>query len=154
MTTMCASVLYCVQKTEGGKPPFYYLKYCNLPSHRMDTSTKKATRKRKVADVGETEGAAIKKKTKTEVKSKVAKPKTLKSSKIKKNSDGGIQSMVDIDSSEIIPVMWDEAEVLSQTVRVPLTVAQNFIGLLTEGCTLPFIARYRKAAVDHMMPDR
>lgn len=50
--------------------------------------------------------------------------------------------------------LWDEAEMLSLRERIPLKLAQNFIALLTEGCTLPFIARYRKTVVDHLMPDR
>lgn len=50
--------------------------------------------------------------------------------------------------------VWDEAEMLSRIEKVPRQLAENFISLLTEGCTLPFIARYRKTVVDHMMPDR
>lgn len=125
----------------------------------MDTSTKKVTRKRKALDAGETEEDASKKKAKTDIKKKVkmTKPRMTKSaSKIKKNTvsddvDGCIQSIEDI---ETMPEMWNEAEVLSQMVKVPQNVSQNFIALLTEGCTLPFIARYRKTAVDQMMPDR
>lgn len=50
--------------------------------------------------------------------------------------------------------VWNEAEMLSQLEKIPLKVAQNLISLLSEGCTLPFIARYRKTAVDNLMPDR
>ncbi|KOB74204.1 putative S1 RNA binding domain protein, partial [Operophtera brumata] len=50
--------------------------------------------------------------------------------------------------------LWDESEMLSRVERIPVKLAQNFIALLTEGCTLPFIARYRKTVVDHLMPDR
>nr|XP_021185041.2 S1 RNA-binding domain-containing protein 1 [Helicoverpa armigera] len=50
--------------------------------------------------------------------------------------------------------VWNEAEMLAQVERIPLQLAQNLIGLLTEGCTLPFIARYRKTVVDNLMPDR
>lgn len=50
--------------------------------------------------------------------------------------------------------MWNEAEMLSLHEKVPHKLAENFIALLEEGCTLPFIARYRKAAVDHLMPDK
>lgn len=50
--------------------------------------------------------------------------------------------------------MWDESEMLSHVAKVPLGLAQSFVALLTEGCTLPFIARYRKANVNYLMPDR
>lgn len=49
---------------------------------------------------------------------------------------------------------WDEAEMLSKLERIPINIAQNFINLLSDGCTLPFIARYRKTAVNNLMPDR
>lgn len=92
---------------------------------------------------------------------KVTKSRTVKStSKIKKSSvsddlDGCvIDSIENADNAIVMPDMWNEAEVLSQMAKVSQNVAQNFIGLLTEGCTLPFIARYRKTAVEQMMPDR
>ncbi|KAI5634103.1 tex protein yqgF-like domain-containing protein [Phthorimaea operculella] len=50
--------------------------------------------------------------------------------------------------------LWDEAEMLAQVAKIPLSLAQSFASLLAEGCTLPFIARYRKSAVDNLMPDR
>lgn len=56
-----------------------------------------------------------------------------------------------VDHNKII---WDDSAVLAQVEKVPLKLAQNFVALLTEGCTLPFIARYRKTAVDNLMPDR
>ncbi|XP_041976825.1 uncharacterized protein YdcI [Aricia agestis] len=49
---------------------------------------------------------------------------------------------------------WDEAEMLASTEKVPKHLASKFIGLLSQGCTIPFIARYRKEAVDHLTPDR
>lgn len=58
------------------------------------------------------------------------------------------------DNVFISTCMWDEAEMLSHVERIPLSLAQNFVSLLTEGCTLPFIARYRKTLVDHIMPER
>lgn len=58
------------------------------------------------------------------------------------------------NSYDVVHNMWDESEMLSHVEKVPLGLARNFIALLTEGCTLPFIARYRKANVDHLMPDR
>ncbi|CAB3255382.1 unnamed protein product [Arctia plantaginis] len=59
-----------------------------------------------------------------------------------------------VDDGTNVPNIWNEAEMLSQVERISLKVAQNLITLLTEGCTLPFIARYRKTAVDNLMPDR
>lgn len=50
--------------------------------------------------------------------------------------------------------LWDEAEILSNYEKVSKTLAQNFISLLEEGCTLAFIARYRKTHVDYLMPDK
>ncbi|KAJ0180641.1 hypothetical protein K1T71_004045 [Dendrolimus kikuchii] len=64
------------------------------------------------------------------------------------------ESTVTCDSVDYNVNLWDEPEVLAQVEKVPLKLAQNFVALLTEGCTLPFIARYRKTAVDNLMPDR
>ncbi|XP_013146371.1 PREDICTED: S1 RNA-binding domain-containing protein 1 isoform X2 [Papilio polytes] len=49
---------------------------------------------------------------------------------------------------------WDEAKILSYEENVPQELAERFIKLLNEGCTLPFIARYRKNVVDYLKPDR
>ncbi|KAL4714572.1 hypothetical protein ACJJTC_006618 [Scirpophaga incertulas] len=46
------------------------------------------------------------------------------------------------------------AQILAVHEKIPQRIAENFISLLTEGCTLPFIARYRKTAVDNLLPDR
>lgn len=51
-------------------------------------------------------------------------------------------------------MVWSEATMLAHHQKVPKELAQNFIDLLEEGCTLPFIARYRKAKVFHLMPDK
>lgn len=48
----------------------------------------------------------------------------------------------------------NEADMLSYFEKIPPILAQKFISLLSDGCTLPFIARYRKEAVGHLMPDR
>ncbi|KAM3963094.1 uncharacterized protein YdcI [Aphomia sociella] len=53
-----------------------------------------------------------------------------------------------------LPINCDEAGILSHLEKIPHKLAHNFISLLSEGCTLPFIARYRKEAVDFLMPDR
>ncbi|CAH2086281.1 unnamed protein product [Euphydryas editha] len=50
--------------------------------------------------------------------------------------------------------LWNETEMLSYFEKVTPDLAQKFISLINEGCTLPFIARYRKEAVGHLMPDR
>lgn len=124
----------------------------------MDKSTKKVTKKRKVVDDREIESDRIKAKIIKKNTAEVTKPTMGKStSKIKKNSvtDNMDDSINSIENNPApITEMWNEAEVLSQVARVSQNVAKNFIALLTEGCTLPFIARYRKTAVDQMMPDR
>lgn len=48
----------------------------------------------------------------------------------------------------------NEADMLSYFEKIPPILAQKFISLLSDGCTLPFIARYRKEAVGYLMPDR
>ncbi|XP_050667998.1 S1 RNA-binding domain-containing protein 1 isoform X2 [Leptidea sinapis] len=50
--------------------------------------------------------------------------------------------------------LWNEADMLSSIEGVPHDFALRFISLLADGCTLPFIARYRKEAVNHLLPDR
>lgn len=122
---------------------------------------KKVNRKRKAPDDGEieTDTGKINAKISEKKLSKVTNSRTTKSTtKIKKNSStddmGGVHSVKTADNNMNTTEMWNEAEVLSQTVNVSQEVAKNFIALLTEGCTLPFIARYRKTAVNQMMPDR
>ncbi|XP_050345646.1 uncharacterized protein YdcI-like [Nymphalis io] len=56
--------------------------------------------------------------------------------------------------NEVCNILWNDAEMLSNFERISPVLAQKFISLISEGCTLPFIARYRKEAVDHLMPDR
>lgn len=125
----------------------------------MDARMKKVTRKRKAPDDSEIETDTGKKNANINDNNitKVTNSRRIKStSKVKKNSSADDMGCVhtvktaDNNTSE----MWSEAEVLSQRANVSQEVAKNFIALLTEGCTLPFIARYRKAAVNQMMPDR
>ncbi|XP_073943825.1 uncharacterized protein YdcI [Choristoneura fumiferana] len=87
-------------------------------------------------------------KTKLEVveKKELTKKGTNRARKVKEETESA-----GYDTSDNV---WDEAEMLSRIERVPRQLAENFISLLNEGCTLPFIARYRKTVVDHMMPDR
>ncbi|XP_028170787.1 uncharacterized protein LOC114360313 [Ostrinia furnacalis] len=66
----------------------------------------------------------------------------------------GSNSSKKSDSYDGNSTTWDEAEMLSLHQKIPKKLAENFIELLEEGCTLPFIARYRKSAVDHLMPDK
>lgn len=141
---------------------FYILQYqkCGLFSVQMDICTKKVTRKRKALDDCDSD-AKINAKKDNKKTTKVTESKMGKSaSKIhsSRNSvpddiDGCAHSTENADNT-MITEMWNEAEVLSHMVKVSQNVAQNFIALLTEGCTLPFIARYRKTAVNQMMPDR
>lgn len=121
----------------------------------MDTPIKKVSRKRKAVDEVENTAKIDDKNTAKVSKSKMGKS-TSKVTKTKDpdDTDGCTHSTEDVDNTMIMPEMWNESEVLSQMVKVSQNVAKNFIALLTEGCTLPFIARYRKTAVDQMMPDR
>lgn len=60
----------------------------------------------------------------------------------------------DIAQNDLYSNNWNEAEMLAYFEKVTPSLAQKFISLLSDGCTLPFIARYRKEAVEHLMPDR
>ena len=44
----------------------------------------------------------------------------------------------------------DFSKQISTEFSVSLTVAENVIRLLSEGCTVPFIARYRKEMTNTM----
>lgn len=48
---------------------------------------------------------------------------------------------------------WQSYELLSEYQKIDLNVSQNIIKLFDEGCTIPFIARYRKDATDNMNPE-
>lgn len=144
----------------------------------MDLETLPAPklRKRKAVEYAEDnfddDDTSSMKKAKSEAKSTKTKPgislkKTESTKKIPKTKETKVakskvtkalaQNDDDInifDNTDDIPNVWNEAEMLAQVERIPLQLAQNLIGLLTEGCTLPFIARYRKTAVDNLMPDR
>lgn len=87
--------------------------------------------------------------TKTIPKSNETKVSRSKVTKVENNDEVDLLSNHENNQN-----LWNEAEMLAQVERIPLQLAQNLIGLLTEGCTLPFIARYRKTAVDNLMPDR
>lgn len=47
---------------------------------------------------------------------------------------------------------WDETDVLSEISHVPFNICKNFVNLILEGSTLPFIARYRKGVMGNMQP--
>ncbi|KAG6452744.1 hypothetical protein O3G_MSEX007756 [Manduca sexta] len=118
----------------------------------MDKPTR-TTRKRKVEL---SEDDSPKKKPKTTAKqgstSKVNKVTKTNKEKIEVNKEFETENInEDEDQNDCI---WDESEMLSHVEKIPYGLAKNFIGLLTEGCTLPFIARYRKVAVNNLMPDR
>ncbi|KAI4460983.1 30s ribosomal protein s1 [Holotrichia oblita] len=48
---------------------------------------------------------------------------------------------------------WQNYELLSEYQNIDLNVSQNIIKLFDDGCTIPFIARYRKDATDNMSPE-
>lgn len=93
----------------------------------------------------------------TELNKKVSKKVGSRKTPIAKASKTNLDEDISIDTPDtdnVLSNVWDEAEMLCHVERIPISLARNFISLLTEGCTLPFIARYRKTLVDHLMPDR
>lgn len=106
----------------------------------VKTTTEKVPRKR----IEKITGEPKKKVAKATAIAKEAKKDTIKESIPNNTTDNVFENAC----------LWDESVMLSQVERISLKLAQNFIALLTEGCTLPFIARYRKMVVDHLMPDR
>lgn len=122
------------------------------------------SRKRKSVETNETSPAKKPKKLTRKTSTKVTKTSLknkdkVKTQKIKQSSDCK-ESKENIVVSETVYSnysnlnFWDESEVLSQIEKVNIKLAQNLISLLNEGCTLPFIARYRKSVVDHLTPLR
>lgn len=94
--------------------------------------------------------------------SEIIKPKRVKISKLGLKDDTSTATS-DISSKPPNKIkseeyydenMWTEAAMLSDIENVPKDLANGFINLLNEGCTLPFIARYRKGMVNNLMPDR
>ncbi|KPI91610.1 S1 RNA-binding domain-containing protein 1 [Papilio xuthus] len=123
-------------------------------------NTKKTATKRKL-QVIETEGVPKKtrvKKTKDSEKSvtekQTNKSKVKKVLKKKTTDDESFEDTVPAFQINLTNKNWDEAKILSFEEKVPQELAERFITLLNEGCTLPFIARYRKNVVDYLKPDR
>lgn len=124
----------------------------------MDSSPPKLSRKRKNTDnVNKVKTKIIKKiKTSPTIKLTVTK-KSLSKKQPKKEIVDNAQDEVDgnvqmKNNSENVD--WNEPDLLATKENISKSVAENFIKLLNDGCTLPFIARYRKGLVDNMMPDR
>ncbi|XP_045542699.1 uncharacterized protein YdcI [Papilio machaon] len=126
-------------------------------------NTEKTATKRKL-QVLEMEGVPKRtrvKKTMDSEKSEILKTEKLPDkSKLKKvlkmniTVDESFEETVPDSQKNLDTKNWDEANILSFEEKVPLELAERFITLLNEGCTLPFIARYRKNVVDYMKPDR
>ncbi|XP_013180706.1 PREDICTED: S1 RNA-binding domain-containing protein 1 [Papilio xuthus] len=122
-------------------------------------NTKKTATKRKL-QVIETEGVPKKtrvKKTKDSEKSVTEKQINKKVNKVlkkKTTDDESCEDTVPAFQINLTNKNWDEAKILSFEEKVPQELAERFITLLNEGCTLPFIARYRKNVVDYLKPDR
>ncbi|CAH4037299.1 unnamed protein product [Pieris brassicae] len=104
---------------------------------------KKVVRKRKLVDKEDDSNAK---------KGSIKKTKTQKEpTAIEEYNNVDVKDENTIKSSNNV---WNEAEMLSYKEKLPKQLAERFISLLTEGCTLPFIARYRKEAIGHLLPDR
>ncbi|CAD0196891.1 unnamed protein product [Chrysodeixis includens] len=112
------------------------------------------TPKKKPKTVKEKVGKAAKPKSTSTAKRKTNEVKKVAKTKKTKESEELDGDICAYDDSENIPNVWNEADMLAQVEKIPHKLAENLINLLTEGCTLPFIARYRKTAVDNLMPDR
>lgn len=110
------------------------------------------TRKRKAVDNNESSSPKqkLKKTTPKGVKTRKVIIKKEKAKTVKKEK----KDLKDEDDDNIGDNLWDEAQKLSFVEKVPPQLAEKFISLLTEGCTLPFIARYRKEAIGHLLPNR
>ncbi|KAG7307545.1 hypothetical protein JYU34_007751 [Plutella xylostella] len=119
----------------------------------------KRTGKRKLPDSSDVPKKLVSKSKKPKVDDK-EQGEAKKQSKITKKpalldkNDAGTSAVDVVEGAFDFASSWDEAELLSNVEKVPRKLAQNFVKLLTDGCTLPFIARYRKSAVDNLMPDR
>ncbi|XP_059057080.1 S1 RNA-binding domain-containing protein 1 [Achroia grisella] len=109
----------------------------------------KKTKTKVTQNVKESRGK-IKSKEKSEVPNKKTKTLTLEQ---ESHNNATLKSKQNNDPRNTV-IDCDEAEMLSHIEKIPLKLASNFISLLSAGCTLPFIARYRKEAVDFLMPDR
>ncbi|XP_045491296.1 S1 RNA-binding domain-containing protein 1 [Colias croceus] len=121
---------------------------------------KPVTRKRK-ADIKEENSKPLTKKTKSAVcepKEKIKKIAKKEAKVLKPKATKNVENSDDISSvgsnDNVTNNLWNEDDMLSYVEKVPQLLARKFITLLNEGCTLPFIARYRKEAVDHLLPDR
>jgi Tex-like protein N-terminal domain len=49
--------------------------------------------------------------------------------------------------------LWEPAEVLAADLDLPVTICRTVVGLLEEGNSIPFLARYRREATGGMLPD-
>lgn len=73
--------------------------------------------------------------------------KKVKVEKCKIKSEGGGKSKkikAEVSTSDTPAVSWKADEVISACIDIPVWAAKNVVKLLDEGCTIPFIARYRK----------
>lgn len=84
---------------------------------------------------------------------KVKKEKDSKKAKlqIKQNN---INTKDDKQNSSLVNEnQWQSYELLSEYQNLDLNVSQNIIKLFDAGCTIPFIARYRKDVTNNMTPE-
>ncbi|CAK1581749.1 unnamed protein product [Parnassius mnemosyne] len=116
----------------------------------QDTEVDKVLKRTRVKKTENIEKSSKNKKDSETVKIKRVrkKIKTDDEEESMKNTD--VESQLQNDDNKYC----NEAEILSFEEKIPQDLAQKFINLLNEGCTLPFIARYRKNVVDYLKPDR
>ncbi|CAH0748364.1 unnamed protein product [Diatraea saccharalis] len=116
---------------------------------------KTPVQKSKITEEPAKKAKVVKSECTKQSKPKLKKEDTLKT-KTSKSSEKSRDCDYSGDTNDVFDanICWNEAEMLSYTEKIPQILAENFINLLKEGCTLPFIARYRKAVVDNLMPDK
>ncbi|XP_052737577.1 S1 RNA-binding domain-containing protein 1 isoform X3 [Bicyclus anynana] len=138
----------------------------------MEKKVEKITKKRKLEEPGDIDKPVPKKRLTTKKKDtgetsatlpkpkrnivKKSEPKSRSAKKEKETfneNDFENQNKENKESDEYNNYL-NEVDMLSYFEKIPPLLAQKFISLLSDGCTLPFIARYRKEAVNHLMPDR
>ncbi|CAG4988866.1 unnamed protein product [Parnassius apollo] len=118
----------------------------------QDTDEDKVPKRTRVKKDENIEKSAKNKKDSDSVKIKKVVRKKIKTTEDEEESmeNVDVESQVQNNDNKY----WNEAEILSFEEKIPQDLAQKFINLLNEGCTLPFIARYRKNVVDFLKPDR
>ncbi|XP_033647273.1 S1 RNA-binding domain-containing protein 1-like isoform X2 [Asterias rubens] len=68
--------------------------------------------------------------------------------------DGASTSAAKMDASSGLMMNWNIVDLLSQSVYEKYWAVRNVVDLVEEGCSVPFIARYRKERTNNMEADK